>query len=44
MKIAVTSKAFAKNEALISLLSNHFPSYKLNHAGKLLSENEFIEL
>tara|TARA_R110002167_G_scaffold266256_2_gene472993 strand:- start:1992 stop:2924 length:933 start_codon:yes stop_codon:yes gene_type:complete len=43
MKIAVTSKAFAKNEALISLLSNHFPSYKLNHAGKLLSENEFIE-
>ncbi|MGY3894010.1 phosphoglycerate dehydrogenase [Aeromonas enterica] len=43
MKIAVTSKAFSKNEELISLLSEHFDDFKLNYAPTKLTDSQLID-
>jgi len=43
VKVAVTSKAFSKNETLISELKKHFKDIKLNLTGKKLNEEELIE-
>jgi len=43
MKVAVTSKAFSKNETLINYLSQFFPEYKLNLTGKKLNDDELVE-
>jgi len=42
MKIAVTSKAFAKNETLKSELQSFFPDCRFNTSGRLLNESELI--
>ena len=43
MKIAVTSKAFSKNQILISKLKENFNDIKLNLTGRKLEEDELIE-
>ncbi|WP_321312872.1 phosphoglycerate dehydrogenase [Halarcobacter sp.] len=43
MKIAVTSKAFSKNEILISELRKYFKDIKLNHGTRKLTEKEVID-
>jgi phosphoglycerate dehydrogenase-like enzyme len=40
MKVAVTSKAFSKNEVLISELRQHFSDVRLNLTGRLLEGEE----
>jgi len=43
MNIAVTSKAFSKNQVLINKLKEITPNIKLNLTGKKLEEKELIE-
>ena len=43
MKVAVTSKAFSKNETLINYLAQFFPEYKLNLTGKKLNDDELVD-
>lgn len=43
MKIAVTSKAFAANEPLVTLLKQSFPDCKFNTTGKLLNDEQLVE-
>lgn len=43
MKVAVTSKAFAKDPALVAYLAASFPDYRLNHATRKLTDAELVE-
>ena len=43
MRVAVTSKAFARTPALVDYLTNAFPDYKLNNASRTLTEDETVE-
>ncbi|MCP6003256.1 hypothetical protein NL386_37495, partial [Klebsiella pneumoniae] len=43
IKVAVTSKAFAKNASLVSYLAERFPNYQLNFATRKLTDAELVE-
>jgi D-3-phosphoglycerate dehydrogenase len=42
IKVAVTSKAFAKNANLVSYLAEKFPNYQLNFATRKLTDAELV--
>lgn len=43
IKVAVTSKAFAKNASLVSYLAERFPNYQLNFATRKLTDAELVD-